>query len=197
MMLAVPTIALYNTSAVDDGWHQVAAPGGYEAWIVRCADDSGRSLFAAIIDGDPADPRYQAQFRRYMRCPTRTRPPLPREFPAAELCLCVNGSIQWQFTRRFPPGTLAGSTERMDVRLGNNFVIGGQKQDVQMYFADEGRTCEIRLSHADPQIVTVKLAMAETEVHFTARGSFEHVFRASVAANETFAGSLARSGCRH
>src|SRR4051812_16402083 len=55
----VPTIPLYNIKAASDGWHQVAAPGGYEAWILRAGEaSSGRSVIAAIFDGWPLHPRY-------------------------------------------------------------------------------------------------------------------------------------------
>src|SRR5437879_510530 len=84
---------------------------------------SGRQIFAGLFDGYPFHPRYQRQFNRYLRNPTRVAPPLPRDFPAALYFLLERATDSDELIFQFPPGSLVGSPGALDVRLGANSVV--------------------------------------------------------------------------
>src|SRR5689334_19162011 len=134
----MPTIPLYNTAAEPDGWHQVRSPGGYEVWAFHGVQNSSRQrIFAALFDGDPFDSRYRRLYRQYMRRPTQCKPPLPCQFQRA--CIAINDLLR---IVQFPAGSLLGSTQLLDVRLGSNH-ISRQAGTVEMLIAAEVVACEI------------------------------------------------------
>ena len=71
----MPTIPLYDTSAPPDGYHRVAAPGGFEWWRVIA---EGSRVKVDFLEGNYFDSAYRSAYRRYLAAPTRVAPPVPR-----------------------------------------------------------------------------------------------------------------------
>jgi hypothetical protein len=169
----VPTIPLYNTSAAPDGWHQVRSPGGFEAWCFHGIDQSaGNEIFAALFDGNPFDPDYARLYRRYIRRPTRFAPPLPCHFQCT--CMAIDDDLT---IRRFPAGSLRGSSEMLDVRLGFHHITGQPSRAIQMKIGSAGEdACEI-LFDAVSSMASVRVNQpAEEPRKYICMARFEHAF---------------------
>ena len=67
-----------------DGWHAVAAPGGYEWWYFDAEDPAtDTQLVAIFMEGFVFHPGYIRAYELYRRRPTRVAPPLPATTSAA------------------------------------------------------------------------------------------------------------------
>jgi hypothetical protein len=112
----LPVIPLYDTPANPHAWHRVTAPGGYERWHLRAADERrGVRVEIDLFDGDPFNPDYVKAYERYRRRPTRVPPPLPRDFPRVRLGV---DALQLRIDAPQPPGTFYASQDGSRVRLG-------------------------------------------------------------------------------
>ncbi|MGA2497654.1 MAG: hypothetical protein ABSH20_07920 [Tepidisphaeraceae bacterium] len=104
-----------------DAWHAVASPGGYEWWYFD-AEDVAKDMYVAgiLLDGFVFHPGYLRACSRYLRHPTRRRPPLAREYPCAYFVVYERGKITHQFMTQYPVGSLVAERDRPDVRIGPN-----------------------------------------------------------------------------
>jgi hypothetical protein len=117
----MPTIPLYETPENADAWHRVTAPGGYELWRFDC-DDAARmlQLWVGFFDGDVSNEQYRRAFRRYVRRPTRTTPPLPRDYPAVHVRLTGSEGFEWFADAPHPPGSFGASFEPPAISVGHS-----------------------------------------------------------------------------
>jgi len=119
----MPTLALFQTDPPrgPDAWHQVVAPGGYEWWRFEAEDPhSGIALSALFCEGCAFHPAYVRRVERYRRRPTRTRPPLPAQYPCVRCVVYQKDKLVGGFTFGYPSGGLSASSETLGVRLGAN-----------------------------------------------------------------------------
>jgi hypothetical protein len=112
-----------------NAWHRVTAPGGYEVWRLEAEDGAGELRMAARLwEGSPSDREYRRACERYLRRPTRQRPPVPGDCIGASLTVWRGGRVWGEFCSR--AGTFAASGERVEVRVGANELVevdGGLK----------------------------------------------------------------------
>jgi len=114
----MPLVPLYDENAPPGSSHRVRAPGGYETWRIISYDArQDLLLFAAIYEGCLADPDYTKAYRRYIRRPTRTTPPLPQNYAAEEYALYHHGQCILSGFTRLPP-------QPVSVEPGNTLRIG-------------------------------------------------------------------------
>ncbi len=116
------TLPLYNPAPADsDGWHAVRAPGGYEWWYFDAEDPTGRIQIVAIfLEGFIFHPGYLRAHARFVRRPTRHRPPVAGDFPCGYFVVYEDGKILSQFMTQVPPEAFSASPDRPDVTLGAN-----------------------------------------------------------------------------
>jgi len=77
-------------------------------------------IAADFWEGFAFHPQYLRRYRRYLRRPTRTAPPLPGEYPCAQFVLYERGRVSAQFVCRYRPTDFRASDQRPDVRMGPN-----------------------------------------------------------------------------
>jgi hypothetical protein len=66
--------------------HDIYAPGGYEWWHFAAIDPLQQlTILATFYRGYILDRQYLRQYRRYLRQPTRRKPPAPADFPCLAL----------------------------------------------------------------------------------------------------------------
>jgi hypothetical protein len=131
----MPTLPLHlPADAVPaEASHRVTSPGGYEQWAFEAISTDGATRFLAIFyEGCPFDRRYARQYMRYRRRPTRTRPPMPSEYPVVYAALIERGRVLVRYMTLFPPGTCAASSEKLDVRIGPNHVMRDADGNIRM-----------------------------------------------------------------
>lgn len=141
----MPTLPMYDTSADPDAWHRVTAPGGYEWWRLDAEDESAEvRVVVRLYDGHAFHPGYVRAYRRYLRRPTRRPPPVPRDYPCAELTIYRKGKVWGRFTDLYPAGTLTTSTERLCVAVGpNRLAADGEVLRLSMSAGSGGAGCEL------------------------------------------------------
>jgi hypothetical protein len=114
-----------------DGWHGIAAPGGYEAWHFYAEDLTQhiRVVFS-FHHGLALHPDYVRRFDAYRRRPTRNRPPLPRQYPCVHWAIYEdenknkNKKPAASSTTQFPPGSF--HADGTSLTLGPNRLIFSQ-----------------------------------------------------------------------
>ena len=120
----MPTLPLYVPPAQQifaDGWHAVAAPGGYEWWYFDAEDAAtDTQLVAIFMEGSVFHPGYIRAYERYRKRPTRVPPPLPRDYVCAYFVVYRGGRILHQFVTQYPASEFTAATDRLDVRIGPN-----------------------------------------------------------------------------
>jgi len=112
-----------------DGWHGIAAPGGYEAWHFYAEDRTRRiRLIFSFHHGLALHPDYLRRFDAYRRHPTRNRPPLPSQYPCLHWAIYEdrNEKPAASSTTQFPPG--AFHADGTSLTLGPNRLIFSQDQ---------------------------------------------------------------------
>jgi carotenoid 1,2-hydratase len=115
------TIPLYRRPATPDAAHAVKAPGGYEWWYFDAEDAAtDTQIVAILLEGFVFHPGYLRAYKKYVRNPTRTPPPLPGHWPCVYLCVYRGGKILHQFMTQYAPGTFHASGETVDVTVGEN-----------------------------------------------------------------------------
>jgi hypothetical protein len=88
----MPLVPLYDESSPAQSSHNVRAPGGYETWRIVALDKKQNLLLVASLwNGYLLDPAYASAYRRYIKHPTRTPPPLPSDYACQELALYQSG----------------------------------------------------------------------------------------------------------
>lgn len=114
----MPLVPLYDASVAADAWHRVSSPGGYEWWHFDAEDAGGELRFCAdFFDGFLLDRSYLSAYARYRRCPTRTAPPLPRQFPCVRFTLHRGLECLTRFTSQDLPIT---PLEAMGIASGSS-----------------------------------------------------------------------------
>ena len=123
------TIPMFQTPKTPDAWHRVTAPGGYEVWRLEAEDaKSDLRMVARLWNGSPTDWEYRRAYERYLRHPTRRRPPVPGDCIGAELTVWRGGRVWGDIVTR--ASALAASAERVEVRIGATELLaveGGLK----------------------------------------------------------------------
>jgi hypothetical protein len=173
----VPTIPLYNTQAAPDGWHEVRAPGGSEWWILRGVDSgTDKRVVAALFDGCTLHPQYRRMYRRYISDPTRVAPPLPSDFPCSLLAIFEHGQCRDQLLFQFPPGSLSGSSQSLDVRLGPNSVVKDSSCKLRMHVGDDSLRADVELDVSCAKASVTIWRAGQKDAEISCDGAFEHSF---------------------
>ncbi|MGD0388300.1 MAG: hypothetical protein ABSC42_05025 [Tepidisphaeraceae bacterium] len=126
------TLKLMNPPAATraDGWHGIAAPGGYEAWHFHAEDLTQRiRIVFSFHHGLALHPDYLRRFDAYRRRPTCNRPPLPSQYPCLHWAIYENKNKGENknkeplasSTTQFPPG--AFQADGTSLTLGPNRLI--------------------------------------------------------------------------
>jgi hypothetical protein len=118
----MPTLPCYHNPPDPDAWHQITAPGGYEAWQFHAEDRSANIRIAGVLgQGYDFDLDYRRKYLRYLKRPTVHAPPVPADYPRACFELYRGGKRCAFFSYRAPdPRDFAASADRLDVRVGPN-----------------------------------------------------------------------------
>jgi len=174
----VPTIPLYDMSAADQGWHEVRAPGGFEAWTLQM-ELPGQPIpeFAVgFFDGFPFHPKYRRKFGQYLRNPTRVIPPTPREYPCVFFSIFRRNIPLDAVAIAYPAGSLFAAKDCLDVSIGPNRIAKkGGVLSVQLKF-QRNREFEIEID-ASMAGGVMRFAGRRTEFK-NCPVRFEHVFSA-------------------
>jgi len=110
-----------------DGWHSIAAPGGYEAWHFYAEDMTRRiRIVFSFHHGWALHPDYLRRFDAYRRRPTRNRPPQPSQYPCLRCAIYENEKPAASSTMQFPPG--AFQADGTSLTLGPNRLIFSQDE---------------------------------------------------------------------
>lgn len=116
----MPTLPLLQTPPDPDAWHEVRAPGGYEAWFFDAENFSaGIRLIGFLGEGWQFGGLYKSRYDRYRKRPTRNPPPIAHDYPAFEFALFKAG-VPWSACRFGSAGALQASTNRLDLQLAAN-----------------------------------------------------------------------------
>jgi hypothetical protein len=120
---AMPTLPLLTSPTHVDGWHRVAAPGGYETWHFDAESADRRvRLLVALHQGDPMRPAYLRRYARYRAAPTRFHPPLPREYPAVAVELFEDDRVTCRVVEHAAPHDFAASDDGSKIRIAASHV---------------------------------------------------------------------------
>jgi len=175
---AVPTIPLYNTAAAPDGWHDVRAPGGFEAWFFDGAEGGGnRRIMAGLFDGYPFHSRYQRLTERYLARPTRCAPPSPRDFPCMAIWIQRAGDHWDELAFEHPPGSLIGKPDRLDVTLGQNAVKRAAPGGISMRLLYRDSPIDILVELSGSEANVVLSGLDSLDCQFKCAGTFKHIVR--------------------
>jgi carotenoid 1,2-hydratase len=149
----MPTLPLYvppEQQAFADGWHAVAAPGGYEWWHFDAEDPATDTrLVAVFYEGCPFHPGYLRAYARYRRNPTRVAPPLPRDSVCIHVAVYRGGQTRYQSLVQYDAADFAAATDRLDVRIGPSRCRTEADRTVRLTLKDtasDGRTLSAELA---------------------------------------------------
>ncbi len=110
-----------NPAAGPDGWHQVAAPGGYEWWYFDAEDaESDLKVVAILLEGFVFHPGYLRAYASFLRQPTRRRPPVAGDYPCAYFVVYEKGRVAAQFMTQYAPGDFTVAVDTVDLKIGPN-----------------------------------------------------------------------------
>lgn len=119
----MPTVPMFIQHAQPtNASHGVFAPGGYEWWHFDAEDGGGNVVTIDVCNGCPFHPEYVKRYQRYLKSPTRTRPPVPGDFPCVSACLYEQDRRTAGFHVVLPAGGLVASRERLELVAGANTV---------------------------------------------------------------------------
>ena len=120
----MPTVPMYHRHPEPiDASHGVYAPGGYEWWRFEAEDDRGAiRVVADFFNGCPFHAGYVREYRRYLRQPTRRKPPLPENYPCVSFVVYETVRVIAAFSSVFPTGALKASANRLEIEAGENSV---------------------------------------------------------------------------
>lgn len=117
----LPSLPMLQEPRHPDAWRQVIAPGGYEWWYFDAQSTDGRTrVVATFSEGFAFHSAYLRQYDRFLRRPSKIRPPLPSEFPCACFAVYRDGRLAGQFLTQFPPAAFSAATDRPEVLIGPN-----------------------------------------------------------------------------
>lgn len=117
----MPTLPLYEPNPIADASHRVRAPGGYEWWYFDAEDPkTDTQLVAIFFEGFVFHPGYLRAFKRYVKRPTKTSPPVGADFPCAYFVVYRNGRILHQFMTQYRRDQLQAASDRVAVAIGPN-----------------------------------------------------------------------------
>jgi len=115
------TLSLFDELAFADGWHRVAAPGGYETWQFDAQSyDERLRLFAILMQGGVFHPQYARRSTAYLARPTRHNPPLPADYPCLHLAVHEDGRLISRTMTQYAPAQFEGSPASCQVAIGPN-----------------------------------------------------------------------------
>ncbi len=127
------TLPLYTPAAHFDGWHRVAAPGGYESWIFEADSSDGRTRFVVGFHlGWPMHSRYVQRYAWYRAMPTRVEPPIPAEFPVVTMQILRGDERRAGVACEFGTDEFTALDDRLDVRIGGNRASADGDGSVQL-----------------------------------------------------------------
>ncbi len=190
----MPTIPLYDTTAPPDAWHRVIAPGGYESWSIA-ADDRDREtrLRIEFFDGDPFNQTYRRAYDRYVRRPTRVRPPQPRDYPAVRVSLRELDAVAREFAAPLSPGALRWNDQPPTLTIGDSSLTWDAEGRIVVQLAGllpaTDRSGKMRLDGAltfntsSKQLIGVvreiENNIVRRPIEFNGRGEYSHTFATS------------------
>lgn len=138
-------VPLCDASASPDGWHQVAAPGGYECWHFDAQDTTGDlRLVVDFFDGCIFHPGYLRSYARYRSRPTRVAPPLPQNYRCVQFVLYRAGAVLSRFTTQHDANRFAASPERPEVTIGPSGFAMDPDGSLELSFAGESASADQR-----------------------------------------------------
>jgi hypothetical protein len=124
----MPTLPLYTPNpAHPNASHAVLAPGGYERWYFDAESADGKVVVVIVFAiGSPDHPDYSEYLKRhgrYLRGPTRNRPPVPGEFPSVSIAVHEEGRTVSHVVRAVAPGSFKASPDRPGLAVEDDAVI--------------------------------------------------------------------------
>lgn len=129
----VTAVALYAVPPNPDGWHQVAAPGGYESWRFDATDDSGElRLLAELVQGCPYHRSYLSAYSAYRRHPTRLIPPRPEEWPCVHFVLYQKTQVIARFVSEYTAADFTARTDALQVGIGSSRAQAQPDQSIHL-----------------------------------------------------------------
>lgn len=129
----MPVVPMYDLNVAPPNWRGSFYPGGYEFFEIQIQQGE-INLLAQIGCGNPRDAEYLRQYRRFLRRPTRCKPPMPAEYPFAMLQLRGAERINYS-------STIADPRYELKVENGSSISCGPGKvalvaQQVQVNWSD-------------------------------------------------------------
>lgn len=117
----MPTLPLFSPTTVPDASHQVRSPGGYEWWYFDAEDTATDTQVVAIfLHGFVFHPGYLRAYAKFLKHPTKRRPPLPDDFVCVYLVVYRGGKILAQVMKQVAASQYSAATDRVDVRIGQS-----------------------------------------------------------------------------
>lgn len=117
----MPTLPLFAPNPIADASHAVRAPGGYEWWYFDAEDRATDTQIVAIyLHGFIFHPGYLRAYKKFIRRPTKTPPPLPDDFACMYFVVYRGGKILTQSMTHYPASQYAAARDRVDVGIGPN-----------------------------------------------------------------------------
>ena len=116
-----PMLQLFDTPQQPDAFHNVRAPGGYEWWYFDAEDaKTDTQIVCILLHGFVFHPGYLRAYAKFVKRPTKVRPPVASDFPCAYFVVYRAGKILHQFMTQYPASDFSASTEMLDVIVGAN-----------------------------------------------------------------------------
>ena len=115
---------MFTRPSHPDGHHRVTAPGGYEWWYFDAESIDGRDRVVAILfEGFVFHAGYLREHAKFVRRPTKVRPAVANNYPAAYLCHYRDGKIRRQFMTQVRPDAFQAAASEPRVRVGDNTLV--------------------------------------------------------------------------
>ncbi len=113
-------LPMFTRPTHPDAHHAVTAPGGYEWWYFDAESADGRDRMVAILfEGFVFHAGYLRAHKRFLKRPTKVKPPTGNDFPAAYLCHYRDGKIHRQFMTQVRADAFEASADKPRVRVGD------------------------------------------------------------------------------
>ena len=155
----MPTLPLFTPNLIADASHAVRAPGGYEWWYFDAEDPvTDTQIVAIYLHGFIFHPGYLRAYKKFVRRPTKTPPPLPDDYACMYFVVYRGGKILTQSMTHYPAGRYAAASDRVDVGIGPNTLKKNNDTDAMHLHVD---TTPWKLTGRGPQTLTTQRLLAD------------------------------------
>ncbi|MDB5325767.1 MAG: hypothetical protein JWM57_1336 [Phycisphaerales bacterium] len=155
----MPTLPLFTPNAIADASHAVRAPGGYEWWYFDAEDPATDTQIVAIyLHGFIFHPGYLRAYKKFIRRPTKTLPPLPDNYACMYFVVYRGGKILTQSMTHYRASQYAAASDRVDVGIGPNTLTKNNATGTLNLHVD---TTPWKLTGRGPQTLTNERLVAD------------------------------------